>query len=108
MSFGGLSNYPPGVTGNEPQITGEYPCADCGAPLPESPHCPECNAGEMTLGEIQDERGSHEVFACDGCGHTIPSDFDTCPGGCEEDPAGDYDAWRDREDERAANGREFE
>lgn len=24
------SNYPPGVTGNEPQITGEYPCEHCG------------------------------------------------------------------------------
>jgi hypothetical protein len=25
-----MSNYPPGVTGNEPQITGEWPCAACG------------------------------------------------------------------------------
>jgi hypothetical protein len=24
------SNYPPGVTGNEPQITGEHPCGHCG------------------------------------------------------------------------------
>jgi DnaJ-class molecular chaperone len=24
-----MSNYPPGVTGNEPQITGEWPCAFC-------------------------------------------------------------------------------
>lgn len=28
-------NYPPGVTGNEPQITGEWPCENCGATLPE-------------------------------------------------------------------------
>lgn len=25
-----MSNYPPGVTGNEPQITGEWPCGYCG------------------------------------------------------------------------------
>jgi hypothetical protein len=25
-----MSNYPPGVTGNEPQITGEWPCQVCG------------------------------------------------------------------------------
>ena len=24
-----MSNYPPGVTGNEPQITGEWPCLEC-------------------------------------------------------------------------------
>jgi hypothetical protein len=24
-----MSNYPPGVTGNEPQITGEWPCGRC-------------------------------------------------------------------------------
>ena len=24
-----MSNYPPGVTGNEPQITGEWPCDHC-------------------------------------------------------------------------------
>lgn len=28
-------NYPPGVTGNEPQLTGEWPCENCGAVLPE-------------------------------------------------------------------------
>lgn len=26
----GLSNYPPGVTGNEPQIAGYPPCGNCG------------------------------------------------------------------------------
>lgn len=25
-----LSNYPPGVTGNEPHLTGEHPCGHCG------------------------------------------------------------------------------
>jgi hypothetical protein len=25
-----MSNYPPGVTGNEPEITGEWPCRACG------------------------------------------------------------------------------
>jgi hypothetical protein len=25
-----LSNYPPGVTGREPEITGDYPCGFCG------------------------------------------------------------------------------
>ena len=25
----GLSNYPPGVSGNEPEITGMWPCGEC-------------------------------------------------------------------------------
>ena len=28
-------DYPPGVTGREPQITGEWPCTNCGRILPE-------------------------------------------------------------------------
>jgi hypothetical protein len=39
-----MSNYPPGVTGNEPQITGEYPCGYCGGygPSTEDDHCELC------------------------------------------------------------------
>ncbi len=35
MSLNRLSNYPPGVTGNEPELTGEWPCVECGRTLPE-------------------------------------------------------------------------
>jgi hypothetical protein len=28
-------NLPPGVSPNDPHLTGEYPCANCGATLPE-------------------------------------------------------------------------
>lgn len=39
-----MSNYPPGVTGNEPQITGEWPCLLCDGEggNPEDGSCPHC------------------------------------------------------------------
>lgn len=46
-----MSNYPPGVTGNEPQITGEWPCRVCG--------------GE---GGFRDEDGAVSCFWCKGHG----------------------------------------
>jgi len=66
-------DYPPGVTGNEPQITGEWPCVNCGRTLPEEAECPEC--GEPM---VEDD---HE-WTCTACDHTEASD--TCPGGCYE------------------------
>lgn len=54
--------YPPGVSGNEPQITGDWPCIACGGSggskedgncwmcngtgihPEEAPRCPECNS----------------------------------------------------------------
>jgi len=44
-------NYPPGVTGNEPQITGEWPCEECGG-----------------QGWDEDEDGKHACPHCDGSG----------------------------------------
>ena len=49
--MGGLSNYPPGVTGNEPEITGEWPCTYCGG-----------------TGYEEDEDGKHACPLCHGSG----------------------------------------
>lgn len=46
-----LSNYPPGVTGNEPQITGEWPCDLCGG-----------------CGYEEDENGKNSCALCGGTG----------------------------------------
>lgn len=43
-----MSNYPPGVSGNEPQITGEWPCVACYGEAAERDEdggydlCPHC------------------------------------------------------------------
>ena len=47
-----MSNYPPGVTGNEPQITGEWPCRICGG------------AGY----DDENEDGKHTCTWCKGTG----------------------------------------
>lgn len=44
---GHRSPYPPGVTGNEPEITGIYPCYECGGVCDVDCECglmvcPEC------------------------------------------------------------------
>ena len=49
-------NYPPGVTGNEPQITGEWPCDYCDS-----------------RGYDEDEDGKHSCELCGGTG-IIPED----------------------------------
>lgn len=85
-----MNNYPPGVTGAEPHLTGEYLCDNCGATLPEDPNCPECDRGEMEFVEDAAHPGTG-VFTCE-CGHTLPFDFDTCPGGCRQP---EFDAERD-------------
>lgn len=51
-----MSNYPPGVTGNEPQITGEWPCDVCGG-----------------MGYDEDEDGKHACNTCNGTG-ILPED----------------------------------
>lgn len=68
-------DYPPGVTGNEPQITGITPCAKCGAPLPEEADCHECGKPM----EWDNECCDWWCAACDGI-----VDGERCPGGCEE------------------------
>lgn len=52
--------FPPGVTGREPQITGEWPCAECGRTLPE-----DCD------GDV----------CPDGCGPEFDPDWEE-PSGC--------------------------
>ncbi len=44
-------NYPPGVTGFEPELTGEWPCGECGG-----------------KGYDEDEDGKHACGRCDGSG----------------------------------------
>jgi DnaJ-class molecular chaperone len=84
-----LSNYPPGVSGNEPQITGEYPCAHCGATLPEEAEC------EMCDGEGVVEGAGPDRVRCPACLGSGTGVFhgDTCPDGCQEP---DWDDERDR------------
>lgn len=53
-----MSNYPPGVTGNEPQITGEWPCRACG--------------GE---GGFRDEETPSSCYWCKGTG-IEPEEYD--------------------------------
>lgn len=45
------NNYPPGVTGNEPHLTGEWPCFDCDG-----------------AGYDEDEDGKHGCERCNGSG----------------------------------------
>lgn len=77
------SNYPPGVSGNEPQITGEYPCENCGATLPEEPECPECGKLLEWIEEPRDGRPPRTAWSCK-CGYTHEDDFSSSPGGCDE------------------------
>lgn len=53
-------NLPPGVSGNEPQITGEWPCRDCGG-----------------AGYDEDEDGKHSCPWCSGSG-IEPEDMPYC------------------------------
>jgi ribosomal protein S27AE len=88
------SNYPPGVSGNEPQLTGEWPCSNCGATLPEEAECPECGK-PMEM----DDKGDR--WTC-SCGASCAGD--ECPGGCNEP---DWDAERDRRDEEREERRGY-
>jgi DNA-directed RNA polymerase subunit RPC12/RpoP len=71
------SNYPPGVSGNEPHLTGEYPCANCGATLPEEADCTECG------GVLAPDEKTGSSWVCEQCGH-VAGDANLCPGGCRE------------------------
>jgi len=77
------SNYAPGVTGNEPQLTGIWPCVECGAALPEIPTCPSC--GEPMEQQSVVDAGSGDWICLQGnCLGALPAEFDRCPGGCRE------------------------
>lgn len=65
-----MSNYPPGVTGREPEITGDWPCPVCGsrtafclcAPCPGCGNKPvECscpdNLDDQTVGMFDTSMG---------------------------------------------------
>lgn len=54
----GNSNYPPGVSGNEPEITGDWPCTNCD--------------GDGT------EDGQSNCWYCGGSGKA-PDDVPDCP-----------------------------
>ena len=54
-----LSNYPPGVTGNEPQIAGYSECPRCGASYEES-----------------DSWENDGYLFCGECGYKIRQGFD--------------------------------
>lgn len=85
MSFGW--NYPPGVTGSEPEITGEWPCPKCGgeggdredrtkcwfcggsgiAPE-EAPDCPDCGTETEFVQEHVEAEPDYERVYCPDCG----------------------------------------
>ena len=62
-----MSNYPPGVTGNEPQIAGYDGCDECLCADPREPwsYSPDEDGNLLTA-----------------CEHTGPCDCDTCDCGC--------------------------
>lgn len=66
------SNYPPGVTGNEPQIAGADECEICGYPLIQDEEAKEMGWYETgpTCGDCSSEvnSGRCEDYPC--CGHT--------------------------------------
>jgi hypothetical protein len=56
-----MSNYPPGVSGNEPQITGEWPCEECYGERGEQDEdgrvltCPRCRGTGIEPEELEAE-----------------------------------------------------
>ncbi len=83
----GLSNYPPGVTGNEPELTGIWPCSRCngevewndegrpgsscwfcggtGVDPEDPPPCPECGSEDTDFdGQL------YALVVCAACGET--------------------------------------
>lgn len=69
-------NLPPGVSPNDPHLTGLWPCRECGRTLPEDPICPECAGAELDLTDADN-------WWCPICGFT--ADGDICPGGCGDE-----------------------
>ena len=71
----GLSNYPPGVTGNEPQIGGYDCCDDC-----------LCTDPGEAWAYGADEHG--DLVACE---HREDCDCETCECACHSSSEPDYD-----------------
>src|ERR1700760_2143179 len=80
------SNYPPGVTGNEPEITGEWPC-ECD----RDPDCKKCDGKGFVNG---DEAIWNVVLDCPNCGHhtlELFTDDWLCSRRCEGPDTPKYD-----------------
>jgi hypothetical protein len=98
------SNLPPGVSGNEPQITGEWKCADCGALLPEDGWWIVVDDdGEHTL-EASDGDEARERHLRENPEALVESvrsyDGEVCPDYC---PEPDYDDMAERRAEARAD-----
>ncbi len=63
-----MSNYPPGVSGNEPEITGEWPCPSC----------------EGAGGERDEDGAGVSCWFCSGSG-IAPEEAPPCPDCGEKD-----------------------
>lgn len=66
------SNYPPGVTGNEPELTGEWPCPnDCEAGLDGDSTCGVCEGKGYMDGT---ETYLDQTFVCSECDGKVTLD----------------------------------
>lgn len=79
-----MSNYPPGVSGNEPEITGEWPCRVCdgaghdddmhsclwcggsGIEPEDPPYCPNCGEPTNKIEHFYYNRIS-DTYKCNHC-----------------------------------------
>lgn len=73
-----LDNYPPGVSGNEPEITGEMGCEYCGREnLPYGmTMCNECATNEENCAYCESgvaELHTHQARVCIDCGDEVQS-----------------------------------
>ena len=73
-------NYPPGVSGNEPQITGEWPCTQCEG----GEECAYCEGKGYVNG---DEEWYNFKYKCPKCAGTLEwndrSDMFQCDSECD-------------------------
>jgi hypothetical protein len=81
-----MNNYPPGVTGNEPELTGEWECS-CDHGLDGEETCPVCQGKGFITGE---ETYFLETYVCAECGEksvTYVDDTDrfACERRCSPD-----------------------
>lgn len=80
-----MSNYPPGVSGNEPQITGEWPCDECDGKGFEDDgesksSCDYCEGKGFISG---DEKYFSKTYVCD-CGGDVKYDENVDDWRCAE------------------------
>lgn len=85
------SNYPPGVSGNEPHITGEWPCDECmgegGFPDEDDGYaCEYCEGKGIITG---DEKYFHMTYVCPGCDTDVKYNTDMDRWECSDSSCGD-------------------